>query len=89
MALLDFQFNPPEILPMLGGDALAVIDRAKLAEALEILPSDHRLLLAMLYVEGCTLSETALVLDMTVSDVLTRHAVAMNLVREVLSQKPV
>ena len=65
MALLDLQISTHETFPTPKRDTLPLADKAKLVEALEELSPDHRLLLAMFYIEDLTSFEVALVLDMT------------------------
>lgn len=73
-----------DTLPTIELGNLPVADRAKLVAALEILPANDQLLLAMFYVEDFTLAAVALALDMTASDVLAQHAVVMVMIRGLL-----
>lgn len=57
-----------------------------LVKAVALLPAKERCLLSLLYVEGLTLIETALVLDSTVTAVWHQHSDACLLLREALSR---
>ena len=89
MAALEVPTRASDVFPSLELGTLPVAERAKLAAALEILPPNDQLLLAMFYIEDLTLAEVALALDMTASDVLAQHAVAMIMIRGLLQSRRV
>lgn len=59
-------------------------DRARLMQAIDLLPRRERLILELFYVENLTTAEVAAVLDLEIRDVLLHHAAAMTLLRSIL-----
>lgn len=85
MAVLDAQTGSVSAVPTVSlsslEGSLSRLEVSSVAATLALLPEHDQLLLAMLYVEGLSLPETALVLDMTLADVLSQHAVAVTMLR--------
>lgn len=74
-----------ELPPKTAAASTATPDRLLLASACEFLPHKDQLLLALLYVEEFSYAETALVLDMSVADVVERSRSAMVALMELLN----
>ena len=87
MELLDIEQTLPSSPRLLQFDLFGGVERREVAEAIKHLPAQERLALALLYVEELTLIEAALVLDMTVSDVLAAHSSATVLIQAILARQ--
>lgn len=70
-----------ESCPISDRSLVDTISASDLADAIDLLSAEERLLLSLFYHEGLTLSEVALVLDQTPADTVSAHARALTQLR--------